>query len=239
VPFKSQPQFADVWHQEPALRRHLAGKSRRDTRRHEETTAMADHGSIREHWNRIHIAGSPAGAFRGTSDNSDRASDGAAIDASAGAASRSSSSPHSDGTLDRAADETVDGTSIGTFIGSGAVFEGVLTLKGDFRIDTEFRGELETDGTVTVGLDGAVVGTIRAREVVIAGAVMGNISAVRQLIVESTGKLHGDIETACLEIQKHAFFKGNTVMTQPQAYRRPVASEISDIPDAPSVHVPL
>lgn len=108
----------------------------------------------------------------------------------------------------------------GTFIGSGAVFEGTLTLTGDFQIDTEFHGELETDGAITVGAQGSVEGSIRAREVVIRGAVVGNVYAPRQLIVESTGKLHGDIETACLEIQKHAFFRGNTSMTQPQAINR-------------------
>jgi cytoskeletal protein CcmA (bactofilin family) len=122
--------------------------------------------------------------------------------------------------------------SDGTFIGSGAVFDGTLTLKGDFRIDTEFRGELETDGTITVGPEGTVVGSIRARQVVIRGAVVGNVTAPRQLTVESTGKLHGDIETACLEIQKHAFFKGSTSMTRPQAYRRPDISE-SESPTPP------
>jgi cytoskeletal protein CcmA (bactofilin family) len=120
------------------------------------------------------------------------------------------------------------GSGSGTFIASGAIFEGVLTLKGDFRIDTEFRGELETDGTITVGPEGTVVGDIRAREVVIRGAVVGNVSAPRQLIVEATGKLHGDIETACLEIQKHAFFKGSISMTQPQAYRRVEAAGSSE-----------
>jgi cytoskeletal protein CcmA (bactofilin family) len=119
--------------------------------------------------------------------------------------------------------------SNGTFIGSGAIFDGTLTLKGDFLIDTEFRGALETDGTITVGLEGTVVGNIHARQVVIRGAVVGNVTAPRQLIVESTGKLHGNIETACLEIQKHAFFKGSTSMTRPQAYRRP---EVSDSPES-------
>jgi cytoskeletal protein CcmA (bactofilin family) len=146
---------------------------------------MADYGSIRRHWSRIHLAE-------------------ASVETGAVAEERSS-------------EESGLG---GTFIASGAIFEGTLTLKGDFRIDTEFRGELETDGTITVGPEGTVVGNIRAREVVIRGAVVGNVFAPRQLIVEATGKLHGDIETACLEIQKHAFFKGSTSMTQPQAYRR-------------------
>ena len=118
----------------------------------------------------------------------------------------------------------------GTFIESGAVFEGTLRLTGDFRIDTEFRGELATDGSIIVGPLGSVVGDIRAREVVIRGAVVGNVHAPRQLVVESTGKLHGDIETACLEIQKHALFRGHTTMTQPQTIQRVV----EDAPPAPS-----
>ena len=124
----------------------------------------------------------------------------------------------------------------GTFISSGAVFEGTLTLRGDFHIDTEYRGELETDGTITVGPMGSVVGSIRAREVVIRGAAVGDVTATRQLIVEANGKLHGDIETACLEIQKHAFFQGNTSMTRPQASRRSQSSVTQD-PD--SLHAQL
>ena len=112
----------------------------------------------------------------------------------------------------------------GTFISSGAAFEGTLSLKGDFHIDAEYRGELETDGMITVGLEGSVVGDIRAREVVIRGAVVGNVTAPRQLVVEAHAKLHGDVETACLEIQKYAFFQGNTSMIRPQAGRRSAPS---------------
>ncbi len=130
------------------------------------------------------------------------------------------SSPGSDDSIDESTNVPESSAPIGTFITSGASFEGTLSLKGDFHIDTEFRGELETDGIITIGPLGSVVGSIRAREIVIRGAVVGNVTAPRQLIVESTGKLHGDIETACLEIQKHAFFKGSTSMSQPQTHHR-------------------
>ena len=113
--------------------------------------------------------------------------------------------------------------SSGTFIGSGALFEGTLTLRGDFRIDSEFRGELATDGTIVVGPSGAVVGDMRAREVHVFGAVVGDISARRQLVLHAGARLHGNIETACLEIERHAFFKGATSMTEPQAMRREAA----------------
>jgi cytoskeletal protein CcmA (bactofilin family) len=123
-----------------------------------------------------------------------------------------------------------------TFISSGAIFEGSLSLKGDFHIDTEYRGSLETDGKISVGPNGSVVGNIRAREVLIQGAVVGNVIAPRQLVVEASGKLHGDIETACLEIQKYAFFQGRTTMTQPQAILRQREAEEAAPPTAPALH---
>lgn len=119
----------------------------------------------------------------------------------------------------------------GTFISSGAIFDGTLTLRGDFAIDTEFRGELATDGTITIGPSGSVVGDIRAREVVIRGAVVGDVTASRQLILEAGGRLHGDIETACLEIQKRAFFRGSTTMIEPLALRRRGGTSTGDEAD--------
>ena len=125
---------------------------------------------------------------------------------------------------------------VGTFVSSGAVFEGRLSLRGDFFLDTQYRGRLETNGTIIIGPNGSVEGDIRAREVVIRGAVVGNVIAPRQLVVESSARLHGDIETACLEIQKHAFFKGNTTMSMPQMEHvtapTPRTAEPADAPTA-------
>ncbi len=105
----------------------------------------------------------------------------------------------------------------GTFIEVGAAFEGTLTLSGDFRIDNEFRGVLSTDGTVVVGPSGSIEGDIIARQVEIEGAVVGNISARRMCVLRSSSRLHGDIETACIKIEPHAFFQGGTRMLQPLA----------------------
>lgn len=105
----------------------------------------------------------------------------------------------------------------GTFIGLDARFEGSLRLKGDFRIDNEFRGVLKTDGTVVVGPNGSIEGDIFARQVEIEGAVVGNVNARRMFVLRASGKLHGDIETACLQIEPHAFFQGGTRMTLPVA----------------------
>lgn len=119
--------------------------------------------------------------------------------------------------------------STGTFIGSGALFEGTLELRGDFRIDSEFRGALETDGNIVVGPMGSIVGDIRAREVEVYGAVVGDITARRELILHPASRVHGALESACLEIRRHAFFQGTTKMTEPQASSRSAITGSDDV----------
>lgn len=104
----------------------------------------------------------------------------------------------------------------GTFIGSGALFEGTLKLRGNFRIDSEFRGELRTEGKVVIGPSGSVVGDIHASDVEVFGAVLGDVSARRVLVLRPGSRLHGKVTTVCLEVERHAFFNGTTVMTEPQ-----------------------
>jgi cytoskeletal protein CcmA (bactofilin family) len=123
-----------------------------------------------------------------------------------------------------AAEESAANPHSGTYIGSGALFEGTLSLSGDLRIDSEFRGAICSDGTIVIAPSGSVVGDLRAREVEIQGAVVGKVAARRMMILRAGARLHGDIETACLEIEKHGFFQGRTTMVEPQTTRRSDAS---------------
>jgi cytoskeletal protein CcmA (bactofilin family) len=127
----------------------------------------------------------------------------------------------------------------GTFIESGALFEGTLTLKGDFRIDSEFRGELTTDGVIVIGPSGSVEGDIKARQVEIQGSVVGNVKARRLFILRANGRLHGDIESACIEIERHGFFQGGTRMTRPQASSLPDPVDDAPTPSPTAFHAPL
>ena len=113
-----------------------------------------------------------------------------------------------------------EGPTSGTFIGLGARFEGTLQLTGDFCIDSEFSGELSTDGTLVVGPSGSVEGNIHAREIIISGAVVGNVTARRLLTLRAGCRVHGDLETACLEVEPRAFFQGKMSMTSPQTTSR-------------------
>lgn len=111
-----------------------------------------------------------------------------------------------------------------TFIDQGASFEGTLRLTESLRIDSEFRGAIVSQATVIVGEAAGIEADIRAREVVICGAVVGNVTATRQLTIRAGGRLHGDVETPCLEVERHAFFNGRTTMARPEAALRASAA---------------
>lgn len=111
-----------------------------------------------------------------------------------------------------------------TFIDRGAKFEGILRLRESFRIDNEFRGEIVSEGRVTVAESAGIQANVRAREVVIAGAMVGDVKAGRQVIIRAGGRLHGDVETPCLEVEKGAFFNGRTSMARPEVALRAAAS---------------
>jgi cytoskeletal protein CcmA (bactofilin family) len=122
-----------------------------------------------------------------------------------------------------------------TFVFEGAEFEGTLRLRESFHIDSEFRGEIVSEGTVTVGKTAGIEAKIRAREVIINGAVVGAVSASRLLIIRSSGRLHGDVDTPCLEIERGAVFNGRMTMVRPEVAARADVSAWSRI-EQPSAY---
>jgi cytoskeletal protein CcmA (bactofilin family) len=125
-----------------------------------------------------------------------------------------------------------------TFVDQGAEFEGTLRLRESFRIDCEFRGEIFSEGTVTIGESAGIQADIQAREVVIAGAVVGNVKASRQLVLRSGARLHGDVETPCFELEKGAFFNGHTRMMRPELALRAAPAATYPPPDGPTPPTP-
>jgi cytoskeletal protein CcmA (bactofilin family) len=125
-----------------------------------------------------------------------------------------------------AAEEGGTGPLSLTFIDAGASFEGTLRIAESIRIDGEFRGAIESEQTIIVAAGAGIEAHLRAREVVIRGAVVGNVVATRQLTLCAGARLHGDVETPCLEIQKHAFFNGRTQMARPEQVVREQADPV-------------
>jgi cytoskeletal protein CcmA (bactofilin family) len=76
-------------------------------------------------------------------------------------------------------------------------------------IDGKVMGTIHLPGCrVTVGRNGQVSADICASEVVVLGAVHGNIDASDRVNISSEGSLIGDVITGRVSIAEGAFFKG-------------------------------
>ena len=101
---------------------------------------------------------------------------------------------------------------IETVIGSSVSMTGSLKAEGTIRIDGLFEGDIETAADVVIGRSGKVLATIKAQNVLVAGAVKGNITAVARLEIVSTGRVWGDIDVAALFVEEGGVFHGNSQM---------------------------
>lgn len=99
-----------------------------------------------------------------------------------------------------------------TVISATTNFSGVLRSDGLIVIHGRAEGEVQTAGSLLVGKQGQVQASIMAQNVAVAGAVVGNITASERLEIASTGKVLGDITTACLVIEEGGFFHGHSRM---------------------------
>ena len=101
-------------------------------------------------------------------------------------------------------------------LGEGASFDGKLIFEGRVRIDGAFQGVIASDGTLVVG-DGAVieadvsVGTL----IVLGGTIRGDIRAKHGVELHAPAKIHGDITTPQLAIDRGVVFEGKSHVADP------------------------
>ena len=112
-----------------------------------------------------------------------------------------------------------------------------VEIKGNMTFEGRLDGEINTDGTLTLG-DGAVInGNISAQSVVVRGKVNGNISAKEKIEIKAKAEVFGDIRATKLAIEEGVTFVGKTEVnpnkvspTTPPAR----AAEPSKIPELPA-----
>lgn len=99
-----------------------------------------------------------------------------------------------------------------TFLGKDVIFEGILTMEGDVRLDGRLRGELHTTGTLTVGEDAIVKGTVTAGILITSGKINGHVIASEKIKILKPAILIGDIRTPAISIEGGAHFHGSSDM---------------------------
>ena len=95
-------------------------------------------------------------------------------------------------------------------IGKAVMIKGQIFSREDLIIDGEVEGTVEaTDHRVTVGPNGKVQASVKAREIVVLGSIHGNVEAAEKIDIRKDARLVGDIKTARIVIEDGAYFKGS------------------------------
>ena len=111
-----------------------------------------------------------------------------------------------------------------TLIGQGTHIDGKLTSEAGIRIEGEYHGEIECKGDVIIGECGIVKSAITARDVIVAGKVIGDITTKGRLTITASGQIHGNIVTSSLLIQDGGSFNGSSRMERmPETKTRSLA----------------
>ena len=110
----------------------------------------------------------------------------------------------------------IEGT-INSMIGEGSVFQGKFFVHGSFQIDGKFEGEIRTEEHLYVGETGKVkTEVIRAKKITVAGVVLGDIEALEEVRLLSTGRVLGNITAPQLTMEPGVVVKGNIAITAGQ-----------------------
>jgi cytoskeletal protein CcmA (bactofilin family) len=103
--------------------------------------------------------------------------------------------------------------TMNSVIGQGSIFEGKFYISGSLKIDGKFEGEIKTDDSLFVGETGKLKTNIHARNIAVAGTMIGNIKAEEEVRLERSGRLLGDIETPVLHLTPGVIANGKINIT--------------------------
>jgi cytoskeletal protein CcmA (bactofilin family) len=101
---------------------------------------------------------------------------------------------------------------ITSVLGVGIIWQGSLIGSGGVRVEGTFEGQIALKGLLVVGETGKVTcENVRAANVIVAGAIKGNITA-QKVEIRSSGRVWGNIVTAAFATEEGAFLRGQIRM---------------------------
>lgn len=91
-----------------------------------------------------------------------------------------------------------------SLIAKDATWEGKLNCSGNVRVEGTLRGEIQTTGTLFVAAEAHVDGSVRARNVTLAGEIQGDMTVDERLEILPGGAARGEVNTGALVVHEGA-----------------------------------
>jgi cytoskeletal protein CcmA (bactofilin family) len=128
--------------------------------------------------------------------------------------------------------ESFDATRAGNAVlGKSVVVKGQILSREDLTIDGEVEGTIEMqEHRLTIGQNGKVRASVKAREVIVLGTLHGNVETGDRIDIRKEAKLVGDIRTARIVIEDGAYFKGNVDIVRAEVPKPAAATAAASAP---------
>lgn len=101
---------------------------------------------------------------------------------------------------------------IKTVLGPQTVFRGTLRFKDSLKIMGRCEGRIESAGVLIIGKGAEVLAEVKVGSLMVAGSLKGNVEALVQTEISSTGKIIGNLRTGQLRIEDGTVFEGKVEM---------------------------
>jgi cytoskeletal protein CcmA (bactofilin family) len=99
-----------------------------------------------------------------------------------------------------------------TVVGPAISIRGRIEGEEDLRIEGRVEGSISLTETLYVEPGGVVLAQVEARDVVVSGIVIGDVSAINSVTLNKNAKLVGNISAPRIIIADGASFRGEVVM---------------------------
>jgi cytoskeletal protein CcmA (bactofilin family) len=113
-------------------------------------------------------------------------------------------------------------------LGKTLVFKGELAADEDLILQGRVEGSIHHTQSLTVGVDGVVIGDTHARSIVVEGTVEGDLRASASVLVMATAKVRGNIAAPRVGITEGANFNGSVDMSGANAVARAPNPNLSE-----------
>lgn len=90
--------------------------------------------------------------------------------------------------------------------------KGSIKFSHDLIIDGKIDGEVQSDGSLTVGENAHIKGEVKTRTVTIFGKIEGNVTVQERCELKSNAVMVGDIAAGTLAIEEGATFMGQSLV---------------------------
>ncbi|WP_133498587.1 polymer-forming cytoskeletal protein [Cognatilysobacter terrigena] len=95
-----------------------------------------------------------------------------------------------------------------SLIASDLSIEGKINGAGSVRVAGRFTGDIAVEGDLTIEVGARVNGGVKARRVVVAGELEGNIESAQRVEVVESGSMVGDVKAGTVTVAPGARMRG-------------------------------